>query len=202
MRDWEEKIKQEQLFIQKWKEVRRYNSRHMSAQFMEWNHFVTEEVDVFHKTIGLYSINIFHKIKEKANDFMSQIFSFSGKHSEQLDGEIKLLANLYGDIRSEDLAASDDLVRMQGAIEQWINKMGGLYQVYFEHRMKTVIMYYLKALEALLERFDEGSELAALLNTLDHMYDLDGESAEEEKELKKSKFLLRREPTSEFRFES
>lgn len=191
MRDWEEKIKQEQTFIQKWKEIRKYNSRHMSLQFMEWNHFVTEEVDVFHKTIGLYSVNIFHKIKEKANDFMSQILSFSNRRNEELEGEIKLLANLYNDVRGEDLGAGDDLIRMQGAIEQWIGKTNGLYQVYFEHRLKTVIMYYLSALESLLDRFDDESELGVLLKTLDNMYDITTETAEEEKESRKSKFLLK-----------
>lgn len=192
MRDWEEKITQEQTFIQKWKEIRKYNSRHMSLQFMEWNHFVTEEVDVFHQTIGLYSVNIFHNIKEKANEFMTQIIGFSNQRNEELEGEVKLLNDLYNDIRSEDLAAGDDLVRMQGAIEQWITKTDGLYQVYFDYRLKTVIMYYLSALESLLDRFEDESELGILLSTLDNMYDISFDSfADEEKEFRKSKFLLK-----------
>jgi hypothetical protein len=189
MRDWEEKIKQEQLFIQKWKDVRKYNSRYMSLQFMEWNHFVTEEVDVFHKTIGLYSVSIFHKIKEAANDFMTQVLGVSNRRSEELEGEMKLVTNLYNDVRVEDLSFSDDLIRVQGQVEQWVSDTNYLYQVYFEHRLKTVIMYYLSALENLLDRFTDDSELGILLITLDNMYDLSAESIEEEKENRKSNFL-------------
>lgn len=192
LREWEDKIKQEQVFIQKWKDVRKYNSRHMSLQFMEWNHFVTEEVDIFHKTIGLYSVSIFHKIKEIANDFMTQLLNMSNRRNEVLEGEMKLINNLYNDVRSEDLTISDDLIRIQGQLEQWINDMNYLYQVYFEYRLRTVVSYYLSALENLLDRFHEQSELGSLLSTLDNMYNLGTETLEEEKEIKKSKFLLNR----------
>lgn len=191
MREWEEQIKSEQLFIQRWKEIRKCNSRHMSLQFMEWNHFVTQEVDIFHKTIGLYSVNIFHKVKEKANEFMAEIVHLSNRRNADLEEELKLLNNFFNAVRQEDHEAGDDLWRMQAEMEKWIAETSALYHVYFEYRLKVVVIWYIGALEFLLNRFDDDSELGILLHTLDTMYDpsMEANSGDDERELRKSKAL-------------
>ena len=156
MREWEEKIKQEHLFVQRWNDIKKYNSRYMSMQFMEWNQFATEQVDIFHQTIGLYSTNVFYKVKELANDFMVQVIAMSSRRNGEFDNEISLINKLYNDIRNEPTTSyslsqeqryysssqdqssrpdlyplADEVVRVQSQFEHWTADIGYLYSVYF-----------------------------------------------------------------------
>ena len=210
VKDWEEKIKQERAFISEWKKIRKQNSQYIASQFMAWNHFVTEEVDVFQKVIEIYSVNIFHKLKELSNEASGKSVALIHFREDEVEGEIKLLNGWYNDIREEqDTKVADTLVRVQGSVENWINRMNELYKVYHKYRARGILLRYLDILDSFLDTLenqissgalsssstsseDGNNELGVLLFTLDTMYETCGlggkEDIEEEKELKKSQF--------------
>lgn len=187
MREWEEKIKREHIFLRQWKDLKLEQTNYLSTKFMEWNHFVTDEVDCFQSAIGIYSVTLLSQIRDNTNDFMTQAMKVWKSRNDECDNEMLLITALYNDIKSEDLGASDDLIRLQGQMEQWTNSMTELYHVYFDHRFNCVISSYTSSLEELLSKFSEDSELAQLLNLLDNMYDTDEEVLEEQ-ELKRFNF--------------
>lgn len=193
MRDWEEKIKQEQIFIQRWRDNKRHNCRQLSELYTEWNFYITDEVETFYRTISLFSVNIFHKIKIIANDFLINVAEIFNKRLFEFESEMKLISALYRDVRSENEACADALTRAQSEFELWVKDTVYLYQVYFEHRLDSVIIYYISALESLLKKFEEAdNDLEVLAIVLDNISILlrDPYDAKEHKEEKRAKFLI------------
>lgn len=192
MRDWDERIKLECNFVEKWKELRRRQSSFISAKFMEWNHFVTEEVDIFYQTISLYSAGFMSSLKENANDFMSQALELWNESRKEIEDKMKLIDNL--DFSKQDIQVNDVLIATQGQIREWIDSMTLLYQDYFQYRFGSLVVYYLNLLDNLLDQFDERSELCALLDTLDNMYDFDRQDQMAEKETRRFNYTNNHNP--------
>jgi hypothetical protein len=199
MTNWEAHIKQEQQFIREWKEVRKSASWDIATELVGWNRLVGGDIDIFYEVIGGFATCTIDGIREKANELLTLIQHVCNLRNTKLESELDLIKQNAEEIRQQSHVAivpagtavsyhpADVVLNTYADFSRWIDRTTYLYHIYFEQRLKSVLGFYLSAIESILNDLTEESQFGILLKTLDAMSNLCSDSVDEISEMKESK---------------
>jgi len=164
-RDWEVNVRQERAFVHNWKDICRANSRYIAMQFVEWNFFVTGQLDTLLAAINLFASTVFHRLGEIHREFVRQMGVMQQARAGEYAAEQALLNELQDDLRRENTHAADELSRAQTQANEWVEQMQRLQLNSHCRQIKQAINLQMVSSEAVITKMLESSAVAAAAAT-------------------------------------
>jgi hypothetical protein len=150
-------------------------SRYSSGIFLEWNHFLSTEMDELGQGLSLYSIGMLHRIQQILADWAKEYLFMTRERHLNMENEITLIDQLCEQIRHDDVGAADEVARITSQITNWVKQNDRANLSSLESKWLTEIDFHVGRLQELMDLWaptkNSREPLRQFLDMLDTMYD-------------------------------
>lgn len=150
-------------------------SRYASGIFLEWNHFLTTEMDDLGQTLSIYSVAMFQKIEQLVSDWAIEYQNMNRQRQIDLENEMTLIDRTADDLRKFNIGSADEVAQISKSIKDWIFRNDKSNLLSIQNRWLTEADFHIGRLQELLDLWSPSRNsrepLRLYLDMLDTMYD-------------------------------